>query len=187
MNFDAFSSSQMLSKLWLAQHLEYAVDEDFPTERNGYRVWILGGWYGLTNLILRTRSKMKILEVRSFDIDPECEVIADKINELWVWQAWQFKAVTQDVNTLEYSPKPQIVINTSVEHMDSDEWYRRIPEGTLVALQASNLPHEDHKNIFNSARDLMNHYPFDEIYFEGTKRFQYDDNGFYRYMVIGKK
>lgn len=187
MNFDAFSSSQIQSKLWLAQALESVVDEHLPTEREGYRIWILAGWYATTNLLLQTRAKIKILEVRSFDIDPSCEEIADKINNLWVWQAWKFKAHTADINELEYKPRPQIVINTSLEHMDSNEWFDRIPKNTLVCLQGSDMPHEDHNNTFNDIRDFIRKYPLEELYYDGVKRFQYDDYAFNRYMIIGIK
>ena len=187
LNFDAFSSSQIQSKQWLAETLEFVVDEHMPTEREGYRIWILAGWYAVTNFILQTRKKIKILEVRSFDIDPSCEEIADKINNLWVWQAWKFKAHTADINELEYKPKPQIVINSSLEHMLDNKWFDNIPKGTLVCLQASDMHHDDHHVNIRDIRDLMVKYPLDEICYDGVKRFQYDDFAFNRYMIIGFK
>lgn len=187
MNFDAFSSSQIQSKLWLVQALESVVDEHLPTERDGYRIWLLAGWYATTNFILQTRGRIKILEVRSFDIDPGCEEMADKINNLWVWQAWKFKAHTANINQIEYRPKPQIVINTSLEHMESNEWFDNIPKGTLVALQGSDMPHDDHHRTFSDIRDFIRKYPLEELYYDGVKRFQYDDYAFNRYMIIGVK
>jgi hypothetical protein len=187
-NSDAFSSSQMQSKLWMVQHLEFCLNDSLPTDSaNGYRVWILGGWYGLTNLLIRTRNNIPISEVRSFDIDPTCEPIADAINNLWVWQAWQFKAHTCDVNKLEYKPRPDVVINSAVEHMDSDEWWNNIPSKTIVCLQASNMDHDDHSNVFSNTRQMLEKYQLRECLYEGTKRFQYDDYAFNRYMIIGFK
>ena len=138
-------------------------------------------------MIIRVRSKIRVKEIRSFDIDPNCEEIADRINNLWVWRAWEFKAHTVDINTLQYKPKPDIVINSSVEHMTSNDWWTNIPRGTLVALQASDMDHEDHFNKIKSSKELLEKYPLDECFMEGTKRFQYDDDGFYRSMIIGIK
>lgn len=187
MNFDSFSSSQMASKLWLVTVLERVLDEYFPSEKQGYRIWILAGWYAITNLVLRTRGRIPILEVRSFDSDPECEPIADKINNLWQWSAWEFKAHTADVNDIDYNVKVDIVVNSSVEHMDSDTWFRKIPQGTFVVLQASDLPHDDHKNVFNDPMRLLDRYPLSECLYEGKKYFQYEDHGFHRVMIMGWK
>lgn len=186
MNYDAFSSSQYISKLWLAQTIERILP-DYLERPEGYKIWILAGWYGITNLILRTRNNLKISEVRSWDIDPTCEKIADSINETWVWQEWQFKARTIDINDLEYDNKPDLIINTSIEHMEANQWFDRIPQGTLVALQGSNLPHDDHTNVFNSVQEMMDRYYLSEYLYEGTKYFEYDDHGFYRYMIVGIK
>lgn len=185
---DAFSSAQMQSKLWLVQQLEFCLNELHPTDSdNGFRIWILAGWYGLTNLLIRTRNKIPVLEVRSFDIDPSCEEIADSINNLWVWQAWQFKARTGDINQLIYSPKPDVVINSAIEHMSDNTWWDNIPEGTIVCLQSSNMDHDDHVNVFSNTRDMLEKYRLQECYYEGVKRFQYDDSAFNRCMIIGVK
>lgn len=178
----------MQSKSWLVGSLEACLDEYYPADQDGFRIWILAGWYGITNMIIRVRSKIRIKEIRSFDIDPSCEEIADKINNLWVWRAWEFKAHTADINELEYKPKPDIIINSSVEHMTSNNWWTNIPKGTLVALQASNMEHDDHINPIKSSRELLEKYPLEECFMEGTKRFQYnDEDGFYRSMIIGIK
>jgi hypothetical protein len=188
LNFDAFSSGQMQSKLWLVQSLEASLDEYYPADQAGFRIWILAGWYGITNMLIRTRAKIRVKEVRSFDIDPSCEEIADKINNLWVWRAWEFKAHTVDINTLQYKPTPDIVINSSVEHMSENTWWNNIPKGTLVALQGSDMDHDDHNNKIKSSKELLEKYPLEECFMEGIKRFQYNDNdAFYRSMIIGVK
>lgn len=187
MNFDSFSSSQIASKLWLVTRLEQCLDEHYPTDKEGYRVWILAGWYAVTNLLLCTRGRIPILEVRSFDSDPECEPIADKINNLWQWQGWKFKAHTADINEIKYNVKVDVVVNSSVEHMDKDDWFHNIPKGTMVCLQASDLEHDDHKNTFKNSHELLAHYPLSECLYEGIKAFNYEDHTFYRSMIIGWK
>jgi hypothetical protein len=186
MDFDAFSTAQMQSKIWLVDRLERTLEEHRPIE-DGYRIWILAGWYALANLLIRLRNKISVLEVRSFDQDPTCEAIADSINNLWVYRAWEFKAQTLDINLLEYKPKPDVVINSSVEHMRSNEWFKNIPKGTIVCLQASDMPDEDHVNSISSSRNLIEQYPLEEVFYEGTKRFEFEDKAFNRVMIIGVK
>jgi len=186
MDLQAFSSAQIQSKLWLVQRLEDVLIEHVSRE-SGHRIWILAGWYGITNLLIRSRNKIPVQEIRSFDIDPSCEPIADSINNLWVWKAWEFKAHTRDINQLEYSPKPDVVINSAVEHMASNDWWERIPSNTVVCLQGSDMDHDDHTNKIHSSQELLEKYRLQECFYEGTKRFQYDDHGFYRYMIIGVK
>ena len=83
---DSFSAAQMQSKLWLVQNLERCVTEYVTADSmQGHRIWILAGWHGLTNLLIRTRNHIPVSEVRSFDSDPTLDLIADTINNLWVW------------------------------------------------------------------------------------------------------
>lgn len=186
MNFDSFSSGQYLSKIWLAQVVENIL-QAYANRPDGYRIWILAGWYGVTNLILRTRGILKIAQVQSFDQDPDCLPIAEAINETWVWQNWQFKSHTKDINHLTYDVAVDLVINTSIEHMHSDQWFQNIPAGMLVALQGSNLKHDDHTNAINSTKEMMERYPLSEFLYEGTKHFDYGDHCLQRFMIIGIK
>jgi len=186
MNFDSFSSGQYLSKLWLAQTIERILP-DYHQRPDGYTIWILAGWYGITNLILRTRNNLKIRQVRSFDLDPSCESIADKINETWVWQGWQFKAFTKDINLVDYEEKPDVVINTSVEHIDNDQWFHNIPKGTLVFLQSSDLEHDDHSNVFKNTQEMMDRYSLSEFLYDGVKYFDFGDCSYCRFMIAGIK
>lgn len=187
MNFDAFSSSQVESKTWLVSKLEEVIRFNNMTRPGGWNIWILAGWYGVTNFILRTRGHIPISKVRSFDLDPECEPLADKINNLWVWRHWEFKAHTADANELDYTDCPDIVINSSVEHIDSRAWYDRIPKGTMVVLQGNDMPHEDHVAEYKSLEEFEQAWPLSSTHFSGIRRFQYDDWAFNRYMIIGEK
>jgi hypothetical protein len=140
---DAFSTGQVLSKIWLAEQLERVVDYQDVLEP--LDVLIMGGWYGLLNFILRTRARLRINSVRSIDIDNEACEIADLINKAWVWQNWQFKSVCEDANTFQYTAKEfNLVINTSVEHIPGQQWFKNIPKGTLVAIQSNDMTHDDH-------------------------------------------
>lgn len=178
---DSFSSGQIGSKLWLCETLE-TLFNDIDN------IWIYGGWYGLTNFLLRTRNRLNIKTVRSFDIDPACEEIADRLNENWVWQDWQFKSFTADCGRL--FPKLEevdMIINTSTEHFSSLQWFENIPKGMTVVLQGADMKHEDHVFKFSSLDSFVKTFNLSEIYFSGQRNFKYPDWEFNRFMLIGIK
>jgi hypothetical protein len=176
---DAFSSGQIGSKIWLCEELE----------RSGLTsnlTYIYGGWYGLTAFLLLSRGKFQVNKIRSLDIDPACQSVADMINENWVWQDWKFKAFTQNCNNFE-GQYGDLVINTSTEHFESKQWFESLPQGTNVVLQGNNMPHKDHITHSETLDDFVKDYPLSKIMFKGEKEFVYPDWSFKRYMVIGIK
>lgn len=181
---DAFSSGQIESKIWLAENLELAVAHYNLV--NPLRILLIGGWYGLANLILRVRNNIPVLHTRSIDIDEEACVTADIINEHWVSKNWQFKSIVADANTFDFS-NFDCIINTVVEHIKSDEWFEHIPKGTLVALQSNNMIHADHVNTHSSLLNFDKAYPLTDTFFLKSKDIRYPDWNFKRYMKIGLK
>jgi len=182
MDLEAFSSGQVISKLWLVQELE-------PIARkhaNPAKIVLVGGWYGMLNLILRIRSNMNIESVRSVDIDPDACATADKINDTWVWQNWKFKSINADANSYDYTDA-NLIINTSVEHIDTQEWFNNVPSGCLIALQSNDMKHNDHCHNHESLDNFKNDFPLSEIFYSGTKHFEYPDWGLNRFMIIGRK
>lgn len=178
-NKDAFSSGQISSKIWLCEELE----------RTGWvsdLTYIYGGWYGITAFLLLSRGKFNVNRIRSLDIDPACEAVADMVNENWVWQDWKFKAFTQDCNNYK-GQYGDLIINTSTEHFESTEWFDRIPKGTRVVLQGNNMSHDDHVIFLNSLDEFKKMYPLTEYAFEGSKNFKYPTWSFTRFMVLGTR
>lgn len=186
MDFDAFSSGQILSKIWLAESLEKVIELNVLTQPRN--ILCLGGWYGLTNFILRTRNRIKVKKFRSLDIDPKVAEIADKINNSWEWQDWQFKSITGNADEFLYTLEDfDTVINTSVEHMESQQWFENIPGGSLVALQSNDMPHEDHLGCHSDLDGFIKEFDLSETFFTGEKLFCYPDWSFRRFMIIGIK
>jgi hypothetical protein len=176
---DAFSSGQIGSKIWLCEELE-------RTGWSSNLTYVYGGWYGIVSFLLLSRGKFQVERIRSLDIDPNCELMADTINENWVWQNWKFKAFTQDCNAFE-GQYGDLVINTSTEHFESMKWFDQLPKGTRVVLQGNNMPHDDHIIHCETQEDFAKLYPLSETIFLGSKMFVYPDWQFTRYMVIGIK
>lgn len=179
LNKDVFSSGQISSKLWLCEQLE-------KTGWKSNTTWIYGGWHGMMGFLLLSRGQFPVDRVRSFDVDPDCERIADTICENWVWKDWTFKAFTADCNELR-PHDADLVINTSTEHFDSMEWWNSIPLGMRVAVQGNNMPHEEDTNIVESLEDFKKIFPLTTTVYEGQLDFNYPDWKFSRYMLIGIK
>ncbi|NBO99863.1 MAG: hypothetical protein EBU90_07010 [Proteobacteria bacterium] len=176
---DAFSNGQIDSKLWLCRELENLYESIDS-------VYIYGGWYAMTAFLLKSRERIDIKAIRSFDIDPACESIADMLNENWVYKDWQFKAITKDCN--EIKPRDvDLIINTSTEHFESMQWWTNIAKGRHVALQGNNMLHDDHVVHTDSLDKFLSKYPLREILFQGTLDFNYPDKKFTRFMTIGIK
>ena len=183
---DAFSSGQILSKIWLAENLERVIDQQLIT--TPLSILILGGWYGTLNLLLRARDTLKIEKVRSVDIDQEACEVADAVNKAWVWQDWQFKAICDNANSFQYSTQEfNVVINTSIEHIDSRQWFLNIPKGTIVALQSNNMQHDDHCHNHVSLDHFKQEFSLSDVWYSGEKLFSYPDWQFTRFMIIGVK
>jgi hypothetical protein len=133
-----------------------------------------------------SREQFKVDQIRSFDVDSNCEKIADMINENWVIKDWQFKAHSMDCNN-DLPGYPDLIINTSTEHFEESIWFDMIKPGTRVILQGNNLVHDDH---FGNAEDLTgfeNKYKLTQVMYRGTMDFNYPNWSFTRYMIIGIK
>lgn len=176
---DAFSSGQIGSKLWLCEELENLNWRSIVTH-------VYGGWIGVLPFLLLSRGKFVVDRIESYDIDPTCQLVADAINENWVWQNWKFKARTADCNTL-ISRHADLIINTSTEHFESLLWFNNIASGTRVILQGNNMKHADHVVYTETLEDFKKEYNLSEIVYEGTKEFNYPTWNFTRFMIIGVK
>jgi hypothetical protein len=80
---------------------------------------------------------------------------------------------------------PDIVINTSCEHMANiDAWWSQIPKGTRVILQSNDGFHiPDHSRCFATLSDFREAMNLSEVAFAGEKSLP----EFNRFMLIGKK
>ena len=178
-NKDSFSHGQITSKIWLCEELENLQWSSDTTH-------IYGGWYAVTAFLLLSRGKFQVNYIKSFDSDPECEPIADMINNNWVVQYWKFKAYTTDCNHPVEGAR-DLIINTATEHFKTMDWFNFIPNGTRLVLQGNDMKHDDHYVHSKSLDDFMAHYPLSKIEFAGKKDFEYPTWGFSRYMTIGVK
>jgi hypothetical protein len=133
---DAMWSGQLQSKAWLVETLT-----EYVTKSSN--VYIFGGWIGvLANMMFN--STLPIKKIRSIDLDPWCEKVADTVNKQYEMDGWRFKAISSDMGKYDYDwgISSDIVINTSSEHVTQtvyDQWFNNITPGSLVVVQGNNF------------------------------------------------
>ena len=136
-------------------------------------------------------------------------LISDSIFNVKQIENHKVKAVAKDINDIEIfrtgyvfdvenfkRPEdktyrqiflPDLIINTSAEHMNSD-WYESIrykdfKNKPLVAIQSNNLfDLEEHVNCVHSVDHMKKKFPMKEILFEGELQLK----GYKRVMLIGR-
>jgi hypothetical protein len=195
---DAFSRSQMRSKIWLIEQLALI--------RSNYaNVAILAGWFGQIKTIYDqqlTYGKMRVVELDK----AACE-ISDYVFNLSNLENHKVKAVCANINQLTlhkngyewnvenfrdgtaYSEKflPDLIINTSAEHM-TEEWYhqlrfKQLDSDPIVAIQSNNLFEiAEHVNCVYSVDHMMKKFPMREVLFAGELQLK----GYKRVMLIGR-
>lgn len=187
---DAWSDGQVGSKLWLCQSLE----NHFSNLSNeGITIWIYGSWYGTLAYMLLSRERLNIRKICCFDIDKKANEIAYKVLDHWRCQGVSIEIYDQDcqkldgANSLYQSSRPDLIINTSCEHMKDYDWWRNIPSGQLVALQSTDMKHPTHINNVMCIQDFKDKTKMSKIMVESVKEFAYPTLQFKRFMLIGEK
>lgn len=175
---DAFWRGQILSKEWLISELE--------KQRDHFKSWptidIHGGWVG-TLASLLFQSNLYISNIRSIDIDPDCQDIALTMNQLEV-EAGKFRAVIGDMCSIRSDA--DIVINTSFEHITQDQydlWLSGLRQDSLIVLQSNNYNIPEHVRIAQDLEEFKQQAELETILYEG----ELDLPLYKRFMIIGKK
>jgi predicted membrane-bound spermidine synthase len=195
---DAFSRSQIKSKIWLIDQLAHV-------QAHYKQVAVLAGWFGQIKSIYDqqlTYGKMRIVE-----LDPSACEISDHVFNANNLENHKVKSVCADINQLTlhkngyewsvenfrdgttYNEKflPDLIINTSAEHM-TEEWYhqlrfKQLDSDPIVAIQSNNLfDIPEHVNCVHSVDHMMKKYPMREVLFAGELQLK----GYKRVMLIGR-
>lgn len=132
---DAFWAGQLDSKAWLIEKLAPIINKKHVEPNN---IYVFGGWIGTLSSML-FQSNISINRIYSIDIDPKCQNISQTLCERYLDR---FICVTEDMGEFNYPWDwvPDVVINTSCEHVDQDtyyRWYDKIYPGTIVVAQSN--------------------------------------------------
>jgi hypothetical protein len=137
---DAFWKGQISSKEWLIEHLRPHV---FLTPVS---VDIHGGWVGTLASML-FQSNIPIKNIRSIDIDPDCQAIATMMNK-GEEMVGKFCAITSDMCAIRSDA--DVIINTSCEHITQEQyelWLSGMPHNSILVLQSNNYEIPEHVRI----------------------------------------
>jgi hypothetical protein len=160
----------------------------------------LAGWIGFLPRFIFDAG-VHVTGIRSFDIDPECGPAAESLNQAQVQKDWLFKSSTQDITQMRYPTNftvrrkdgsavemfesPEVVINTSCEHIaDISSWWDQIPKGMRVIVQSNDAFHiAEHVRCFKSLAEFEAAMNMSQVDYRGEKRLA----DFNRFMLIGRK
>lgn len=169
---DAFWKGQISSKEWLIKNLRPFVTEHVNID-------IHGGWVGVLASML-FQSDIPVRNIRSIDIDPECESVATMMNKAEEIIG-KFRAVTADMCTIRSDAN--VIINTSCEHItqyEYDMWLSGLPYNSLIVLQSNNYKIQEHIRTANSLEDFKEQSHL-KVLWEG----ELGGSLYTRYMLIG--
>ena len=178
---ESFWKGQLQSKEWLINSLRNYI----PVNKTKLDIVIHGGWNGVLASLLYN-SGLPVNQVRSVDIDENCQSVASMINKRQEMLA-KFLAVTADMCFYEYEYHPDIVINTSTEHLTVEkynQWFEKIPSGSLIVLQNNDYKElSEHVNCYDTVDDFVKSCNLKKVFFSDTLKLPLYD----RFLVIGSK
>ena len=181
-SFDIINSvndNQIASKEWLADKIIPYIEKS-----NHKRVCLLGGWYGVLGIILKT--KYPDVELVSVDSDDECIILGKNLT------AGICKINFKHEDALDYmldiDGKHDIIINTSCEHMEKNDiilMNNLKGKHTIVCLQSNNYHSiQSHINTYDSLNEFVDSLKLSEIFYK--EEMEAPGGEYNRYMVIGR-
>jgi len=186
---NAFSLGQLASKAWL-------INKVIATDDRRHKrpvVALLGCWIGA---IVPFLHRSLVLErIYGFDMDPEAISQSEMFNRRHVEDSWKFKGVVADVSMMNtylmefqtggelIQVKPDWLINTSCEHMDT-HWFDTADSDQLIVMQTNNY-HDwhEHINTLDSVQEMQQKYKLSKTLYAGSLELPV----YTRFMQIGYK
>lgn len=206
---DAYSRGQVNSKIWLVQELS-KIKDSFDM------IHVHAGWYGQIRYYLDAANisynKMRIFDVDSFACEVSDTIFNNDLIEGYKVKATELRLPFRDDseeeqnmswvtrtgieyevqnynkgNSYKEKTMPDLVINSSAEHMSS-VWYHKMinrPMETdpLFVIQTNNLfDVKEHQLCVHSLDHMQKKFPMSRLEFAGEKELY----GYKRFMLIGR-
>tara|TARA_E500000081_G_scaffold30373_2_gene34064 strand:- start:12012 stop:12614 length:603 start_codon:yes stop_codon:yes gene_type:complete len=175
---ESFWGGQLESKAWLVETVE-----QFNRLTNA-NIVIHGGWNGVLASML-FNSGIGIRKITSVDIDPACEDVAKTINMRQHMEG-KFTAVTADMCTYEYNESPNMIINTSCEHITQEQyskWLQNVPNRSKIIVQSNDYFELDEH--INCSKDLKEFESKSELKIYKSAELKLPK--YNRFMIVGYK
>jgi len=171
----SFTPDLQYSKVWLLDEVQKILKKSKVKKLD--TIYNLGSWYSNMALFL-VANKLGFTNLINVDVDKNTLVTGKKLlDKLGISD--KVEHMHKDVNTLDYrsAKAPSLVINTSTNDINGDDWLKNIPKGTLVAMQGRHGTLEE----FDKQFPLRKTYFLDEVELEDPET-EYE-----RFMKIGVK
>lgn len=173
----SFTHDLTTSKVWLIQELA-KIKPSITT------LYILGSWFGNLALYMNLVPLVQVKKFINVETDQgmldQSERMLDRIG------ADNVEYMYKDANDLDYRQLGMdgAVVNCSLTDMDGEDWFKHIPDGTLVVMQARD---HDPGYQFHSTDDILKKFPLDQVLYQGSMRLKDPETHYRRFMVIGRK
>lgn len=171
---DSFWQGQINSKLWLIENIKPFINKPVSID-------IHGGWVGVLASLM-FQSDLSIKSIRNIDIDPSCQPIATMMNKVEEIQG-RFVSIISDM--CDISSSADIVINTSCEHITSEQyelWLSKVSKDSLIVIQSNNYNIPEHIRNVISLDDFKEQSNLNILWSGELKLPLYT-----RFMIIGYK
>lgn len=169
---DAMWRGQIASKEWLITELRKHVKKVVTVD-------IHGGWVGTLASML-FQSDIICEKIRSVDIDPTCQSVAETMNKIEE-MVGKFHALTADMCNVRSDA--DVVINTSCEHITQDQydlWLSGMPANSIIVLQSNDYKIPEHVRIADTLDEFKTQSHLKVLYAGELKLPLYT-----RWMIIG--
>jgi hypothetical protein len=147
-------------------------------------MYVLGSWYGNLALFLNRYPMVRVDHIINVETDPERLNTGERI--LDQAGAHNVEHMLKDANQLDYRQLDRngAVVNTSLTEMPDTDWFKNIPPGTLVAMQARDQI--DNKQ-FARPEDIAQKFLLDRVLYSGSLDLEDPETEYTRFMIIGRK
>jgi len=172
----SFTRDLVFSKYWLMHELSQ-IQPHIST------MYVLGSWYGNLALFLNRYPRVRVDHIINVETDQERLNTGEYI--LNQAGACNVEHMLKDANRLDYRQLDSdgAVVNTSLTEMSDTDWFKHIPSGTLVVLQARD--HNPDKQ-FRSVQDIQHKFPLSQVLYSGSLALK-DPETEYTRFIIGRK
>lgn len=173
----SFTHDLTTSKVWLIQELARIK----PTITTLY---ILGSWYGNLALYMTLDPEVKVKKF--INVETDQSMLDQSKRMLDHVGARNIEYMFKDANDLDYRQLGMdgAVINTSLTDIDGEDWFRNIPDGTLVVMQARD---HDPGYQYHSTDDILQKFPLSQVMYQGKLKLKDPETHYHRFMVIGRR
>jgi hypothetical protein len=172
----SFTDDLVTSKQWLSDKLKQGY-----SNKNVETIYILGSWYGNLALFLQ-KAGLVFDKIVLVDKDSNVLKTSEKLLRP-LFDQGKLIFIDTDAKDVIYD-KPGIVINTSINDMNTD-WFNNIPDSMRVVIQGRDAV--DGPTRIADMEQFVDMFPLSKVEYVGKKELSDPETDYTRYMMIGKK